>query len=78
MKLGGRMSDVVRTRVMVRTEDLCEPVSLAHSWVFQSCLNIRPANTFVTAGIIGKEFLVEIEAEAVVGIRNDTGVVMIK
>lgn len=65
-KLGGRMSDIVRTRVMVRGEELCEPVSLAHGWMFQSCLGIRPANTLVTAGLIGDDFLVEIEAEAVV------------
>lgn len=72
------MSDVVRTRIMVRTEDLCEPVSLAHGWVFQSCFGTRPANTLVTAGLIGEEFLVEIEAEAVVGVGQGTGVVVIE
>lgn len=66
-KLGGSMSDVVRTRIMVRSEQICEPISLAHGWVFQSCLGIRPANTLVTAGLIGDAFLVEIETEAVVG-----------
>lgn len=77
-KLGGRMSDVVRTRVMVRREELCEPVSVAHGWVFQSCLGIRPANTLVTAGLIGDDFLVEIEAEAVVSLGRETGVLVVE
>lgn len=76
-KLGGKMSDVVRTRVMVRREELCEPVSLAHGWMFQSCLGVRPANTLVTAGLIGDDFLVEIEAEAVVGSQGN-GVMVLK
>lgn len=69
------MSDVVRTRVMVRSEDICEPVSLAHGWAFESCEGIRPANTLVTAGLIGDLFLVEIEAEAVVGTADANGFV---
>lgn len=67
------MSDVVRTRVMVRREDVCEPVSLAHGWAFAACEGVRPANTLVTAGLIGDAFLVEIEAEAVVGTINTDG-----
>lgn len=72
-KLGGKMSDVVRTRIMVRREELCEPVSLAHGWVFGFCEGIRPANTLVTAGLIGDTFLVEIEAEAVVDAAEGQG-----
>lgn len=72
------MSQVVRTRVMVRREELCEPVSLAHGWMFQSCLGTRPANTLVTAGLIGDDFLVEIEAEAVVGTTQGQGVLVVK
>lgn len=71
------MSDVVRTRVMLRREELCEPVSLAHGWMFQSCLGVRPANTLVTAGLIGNDFLVEIEAEAVVS-TQETRVMVLK
>lgn len=61
---------------MVRSEELCEPVSLAHGWVFQ-CEGIRPANTLVQAKMIGDEFLVEIEAEAVVSARDNEKPVVI-
>ncbi|CAI7597923.1 unnamed protein product [Penicillium glandicola] len=71
-KLGGDISNVVRTRIMIRTAEDCEGVSLAHGWRF-SCVGIRPANTLTTAGLIGDEFLVEIEVEAVVGL-GDGGV----
>ena len=64
--LGGSLSDVVRTRIMVRDEAVCEEVSRAHGRMFASA-GVKPANTFVTAGLIGEEMLVEIEAEAVVG-----------
>ncbi|KAL4935045.1 NADP-dependent oxidoreductase domain-containing protein [Aspergillus oleicola] len=64
--LGGRMSDVIRTRVMVADKNDCEAVSRAHGWFFQ-CEGVRPTNTLVKAGLIGEEFLVEIEAEAEVG-----------
>ena len=65
-KLGGTMAEVVRTRVMIRKEEHCEAVSLAHGWAF-ACEKIRPSNTLVVAGLIGDDMLVEIEAEAVVG-----------
>ncbi|KAK2002204.1 endoribonuclease L-PSP [Colletotrichum falcatum] len=65
-RLGGSMSDVVRTRVMIRREEDVAEVSEAHGWVF-GCHGVRPANTLTTAGLIGDDILVEIEAEAVVG-----------
>ncbi|KAI0474476.1 NADP-dependent oxidoreductase domain-containing protein [Xylaria cf. heliscus] len=64
--LGGRLSDVVRTRVIVRNEADCETVSRAHGWVFQ-CEGIRPSNTLFVANLVGAEYLVEIEAEARLG-----------
>ncbi|KAI0134741.1 NADP-dependent oxidoreductase domain-containing protein [Xylariales sp. AK1849] len=72
--LGGSMSDVVRTRIMVRDEADCEEVSKAHGWFFY-CEGVRPSNTLVTAGLIGSEYLVEIEAEAQLGLN---GVLRIK
>ncbi|KAI8280674.1 hypothetical protein K4K60_004697 [Colletotrichum sp. SAR11_57] len=48
-----------------REEDV-EGVSAAHGWVF-NCRGVWPANTTTTAGLIGDDVLVEIEAEAVVG-----------
>ena len=61
--LGGKLEDVVRTRVYVRNVDDWEPVSRAHGQRFG---HIQPANTLVRADLIGDEYLVEMEAEAVV------------
>lgn len=63
-KLGGSLGDVVRTRIFVaRVEDWKE-VGTVHGERFG---DIRPANTLVRADLIGDEYLVEIEAEAVIG-----------
>lgn len=59
--LGGRMEDVVRTRVFVADRDLWEPVARAHGERFG---HVLPANTLVEARLIGDEYLVEMEAEA--------------
>ncbi|KAK2033495.1 Aldo/keto reductase [Colletotrichum zoysiae] len=64
--LGGTTRDIVRTRIMIRNEEDCAEVSEAHGWFF-GCEKVRPSNTLVTTGPIGDAFLVEIEAEAVVG-----------
>jgi aryl-alcohol dehydrogenase-like predicted oxidoreductase/enamine deaminase RidA (YjgF/YER057c/UK114 family) len=59
--LGATLDDVVRTRVYVRHVDDWEPVARAHGARFG---RIQPANTLVAAGIVGDEYLVEIEADA--------------
>jgi enamine deaminase RidA (YjgF/YER057c/UK114 family) len=61
--LGGALEDVVRTRVFVRNMDYWEAVARAHGARFGA---IQPANTLVGAALVGDEYLVEIEAEAVV------------
>lgn len=61
--LGGRIEDVVRTRIFIRNADQWEPISRAHGQRFAT---IQPANTMVKAELIGEEYLVEIEAEAVI------------
>jgi enamine deaminase RidA (YjgF/YER057c/UK114 family) len=61
-RLGARLEDVVRTRVYLRRVDDWEPVSRVHGERFG---RIRPANTLVQAGLVGDEYLVEMEAEAV-------------
>ena len=61
--LGGRLEDVVRTRVYLKDADAWEPASRAHGRVFGA---IRPANTLVEVGRLVGDYLVEIEAEAVV------------
>ena len=62
--LGGRLEDVVRTRLYVRDLGDCEDLARVHGKRFG---HISPVNTLVQAGIVGDEYRVEMEAEAVVG-----------
>ena len=63
--LGGRLEDVVRTRVYLSEVEDWQAVSAVHGRVFGE---IRPANTLLqVAALVGTGYLVEIEAEAVVG-----------
>ena len=68
-QLGGQIEDVVRTRVYVSDIAHWEAVARVHGERFAK---IRPVNTLVEARLVGPQFLVEIEAEAVVGsgLRN--------
>lgn len=61
--LGGKLEDVVRTRIFIRNMDDWEPIARAHGERFK---DIQPANTMVRAELIGDEYLVEMEAEAIV------------
>jgi len=63
LSLGGRLEDVVRTRVFVRNIADWESVARAHGTRFG---HILPVNTLVQAPLVGDQNLVEIEAEAVV------------
>ncbi len=60
--LGGRLEDVVRTRIFLDDPSLWEPISRAHGERFG---HIQPVNTLVGAQVIGDEYLVEMEAEAI-------------
>ena len=60
---GGKIEDVVRTRVYLRHEKDCEAVSHSHGRVFGT---IMPANTMIVAGGLIGNYEVEIEAEAIV------------
>jgi enamine deaminase RidA (YjgF/YER057c/UK114 family) len=62
--LGGNLSDVIRTRILlIRIEDW-EQVAAVHGEFFG---NIRPANTIMrVVRFIDPDWLVEIEADAVV------------
>jgi len=62
--LGSGLEDVVRTRIFVAPSTDWRLVAAVHGQVFK---DIRPANTLVRAELIGEEYLVEIEADAVVG-----------
>lgn len=62
--LGAALTDVVRTRVYVRHIDDWEVVARVHGARFG---RIQPANTMVGAALVGDEYLVEVEADAIVG-----------
>lgn len=59
--LGGSLRDVVRTRVYLKDLADWEAVARVHGERFRG---IQPANTMVGAELIGDEYLVEMEAEA--------------
>jgi enamine deaminase RidA (YjgF/YER057c/UK114 family) len=54
----------VRTRIYISRMEDWEEVAKVHGERFGT---IRPANTLVRAELVGADYLVEIEAEAVVG-----------
>ncbi len=63
--LGGRIEDVVRTRVYLADVNDWEAVSREHGRVFGAT---RPANTLLQVGaLVGGGYLVEIEVEAEIG-----------
>jgi enamine deaminase RidA (YjgF/YER057c/UK114 family) len=68
--LGGRLEDIVRTRIYLRNVTDWEPVARIHGERFAL---IRPANTLVEAKLVGDDYLVEIEAEALIGAGGASG-----
>jgi enamine deaminase RidA (YjgF/YER057c/UK114 family) len=62
VKLGGTLSDVVRTRIYVNDISDWEIVAKIHGDKFRK---IRPVNTLIQAKLAG-ECLVEVEAEAII------------
>ena len=62
--LGGKLSDVIRTRILLTRIEDWEKVALVHGEFFT---NIRPANTIMqVVRFIDPNWLVEIEADAVI------------
>ena len=62
--LGGRLSDVLRTRILLTHIEDWERVAIVHGEFFG---NIRPANTIMqVVRFIDPDWLVEIEADAIV------------
>lgn len=62
--LGGRLEDVIMTRIYVSDVHSIEAVAVVHGERFR---DIRPASTIVKVDFIDPRILVEIEAEAVYG-----------
>jgi enamine deaminase RidA (YjgF/YER057c/UK114 family) len=67
-QLGSTLREVVRTRVYVSDIANWEAVARVHGERFGA---IRPANTLVEARLVGDEYLVEIEAEAIIGAGDE-------
>jgi enamine deaminase RidA (YjgF/YER057c/UK114 family) len=61
---GARPEDVIRTRIYLRDAGDLDAVSRVHAEVFG---DIRPANTIVVVALVDPRWLLEIEAEAIVG-----------
>ena len=60
---GGRLEDVIRTRIMLTDISRWEDAAKAHGEFFS---DIRPACTFVeVSGFINQDWLVEVEADCV-------------
>lgn len=65
-KAGGGLGDVIRTRIMLTDVDNWREAARAHGEFFGA---IRPASTFVEVSrFIDRDWLVEIEADAVVAL----------
>ena len=61
---GGKLENVIRTRLFLRDISIWEQAAKAHGEYFSE---IRPACTFVEVkGLINKDWLVEMEADCVV------------
>jgi aryl-alcohol dehydrogenase-like predicted oxidoreductase/enamine deaminase RidA (YjgF/YER057c/UK114 family) len=61
--LGGTLQQVVRTRIYIKNLSDWEAIARVHGERFNE---IQPANTMIKAELIGDEYLLEMEAEAII------------
>jgi len=66
-KVGGRLEDVIMTRVYVANTNDLDRISVVHGEIFR---DIRPATTIVKSEFIDPKILVEVEAEALLGSKE--------
>jgi enamine deaminase RidA (YjgF/YER057c/UK114 family) len=66
-KVGGRLEDVMMTRVYVANTNDLDRISVVHGEIFR---DIRPATTIVKTEFIDPKILVEVEAEALLGSKE--------
>jgi len=66
-KVGGRLEDVIMTRVYVANTNDLDRISVVHGEIFR---DIRPATTIVKSEFIDQKILVEVEAEALLGSKE--------
>jgi aryl-alcohol dehydrogenase-like predicted oxidoreductase/enamine deaminase RidA (YjgF/YER057c/UK114 family) len=66
---GCRLEDVIQTRIYIPYIEMWEPIARAHGERFS---HILPANTLIQASLVGKEYLVEMEVNAVVNSKPVT------
>ena len=67
-ELGGKLDDVVMTRIYVSDIHNIDHVAVVHGEVFR---DVRPATTIVRVDFIDAKILVEVEAEAVLGAKKE-------
>ena len=60
---GGKLEDIIRTRVYIQKLEDTKSIAIVLGKRFKF---IQPANTFVQASLVGKELLVEIDADAII------------
>ena len=65
-ELGGKETDVVRTRMFIADPADATAIGAVHGEIFGE---IRPASTMVIARLLRSEWRVEVEAEAIVATR---------
>jgi enamine deaminase RidA (YjgF/YER057c/UK114 family) len=66
--LGGALEDVIMTRIYVSNVHNIESVAVVHGEVFR---DIRPASSILKVEFIDPKILVEVEAEAVLGVKKE-------
>jgi enamine deaminase RidA (YjgF/YER057c/UK114 family) len=67
-QLGGTLDDVIMTRVYVSNVQNIESVAVVHGEAFR---DIRPASSILKVEFIDPKILVEVEAEAVLGVKKE-------